>query len=189
MFTHRIDDEVELRLLVPAHAEVVFALTDVNRAHLRRWLPWVDKTLTVADTRAFIESALQSFAKVQAVTCGIWVSGDFAGVIGHNAVNHENRRATLGYWLGEAFCGRGVMTRACRALVDHTIVSMGLNRVEIFAGVGNQKSAAIPRRLGFVEEGVCRQLEWLNGTPHDLRLFAMLRQDWSPTVRTSSLDN
>ena len=58
MFLLPVDGEIELRLTVEAHAEALFRLTDSEREHLRRWLPWVDSTRTVADTRAYVASTL-----------------------------------------------------------------------------------------------------------------------------------
>ena len=42
MFTHRIDADLELRLLEPRDSAALFALVDANRGYLREWLPWVD---------------------------------------------------------------------------------------------------------------------------------------------------
>ena len=39
MFRLQVDEHIELRLMVPADAAELFAVTDANRAHLRRWLP------------------------------------------------------------------------------------------------------------------------------------------------------
>ena len=51
MFTYKIDEHTELRLLEHRHAEQLFQLTDQSRESLREWLPWIDFTRTVADSR------------------------------------------------------------------------------------------------------------------------------------------
>lgn len=105
------------------------------------------------------------------------------GVIGTHNINWSNRSTSLGYWLGEAYQGQGVMTRACRALIAHIFNDMGLNRVEIACATGNNGSCAIPRRLGFTLEGINHQVEWLYDHYVDHYLFALLAQNWqlSPT--------
>ena len=40
MFSHRIDDEAELRLIEPRHAEQLNALIEQNRAHIKEWSSW-----------------------------------------------------------------------------------------------------------------------------------------------------
>ena len=42
----------------------------------------------------------------------------------------------------------------------------------------NARSAAVPIRLGFTEEGTVREAEWLYDRWVDLRVFGLLRQDW-----------
>lgn len=70
------------------------------------------------------------------------------------------------------------MTAACQAVVDHALVELKLNRVEIRCGAENARSRAVARRLGFAEEGVARQAEWVAGRAIDLVTYAMLAADW-----------
>jgi ribosomal-protein-serine acetyltransferase len=60
-----------------------------------------------------------------------------------------------------------------------------LNRVEIRAAVANERSRAIPRRLGFTEEGVLRQAERVGDRFVDHVLYAMLAEDWQSPAATS----
>ena len=69
------------------------------------------------------------------------------------------------------------MTASCRAMVCEGFATYGMHRIEIRCATENHKSSAIPKRLGFVEEGVLREAE-LSGKWTDLRVFAMLQQDW-----------
>jgi hypothetical protein len=119
LFVHKLGKDTELRLLEERHAEELADLTDRNREHLRAWLPWVDSNRTVEDHRTFIRGALEQFAGNNGFQAGIWHEGRLAGVVGFYGVDRENRSAFLGYWLGEEFQGRGLVTAACRALVDH----------------------------------------------------------------------
>lgn len=61
-----IDHDLELRSLELQHAEELFALVDKNRAHLRRWLPWLDVNTAPEHSRAFIQSTLEKSAKSNA---------------------------------------------------------------------------------------------------------------------------
>jgi len=56
MFSMQVIADFSLELLDPAHAEELFQLTDANRQHLMRWLPWVDGVRAVVDTKEFIQS-------------------------------------------------------------------------------------------------------------------------------------
>jgi ribosomal-protein-serine acetyltransferase len=177
-FGFPISEDVELVLLDQRHAAMLFALVDRNRDHLRQWLPWVDDTRTVEDTRHFIKGALRQFADNNGFQLGLWCNGELAGVIGYHYWDWSHRNTEIGYWLGAAFQGRGLMTCACHALTDFAFEELDLNRVEIQASTENAQSRAIPERLGFTLEGVFRQEAWLHGRPTDQALYAMLRQDW-----------
>jgi ribosomal-protein-serine acetyltransferase len=109
---------------------------------------------------------------------GLWAKGVLCGVAAYHPIDWENRSAALGYWLAADHQGRGLMTRAVRALVTHAFTELGLNRVEIRCAVGNGKSRAIPLRLGFSEEGVVREAQWLNGRFVDHAVYGMLARDW-----------
>ncbi len=178
MFTYWIDDEVELRLLENRHAEMLFALVDANRERLRSWLPWVDGTHTVDDTRAFIKSALKKYAENDGFATGIWYQGRLAGVIDYHSWDFGNRGTEIGYWLAEEFTGKGIMTQTVKTFVDYAIHTIGLNRVVIRCATGNAKRCAIPLRLGFTNEGVQRQSEWLYDHFVDLNVFSMLAEEW-----------
>ncbi len=178
MFYLELDDGLELRLLEERHAEALFAVMDQNRQYLRQWLPWLDDNNSPDDTRSFIKSTLQQFANGTGLTAGIWHRNQPIGVIGYVNIDWLNRSASIGYWLAAGFQGRGIITRACRALIDHAFNELRLNRIEIRCATGNRKSCAIPERLGFTREGVARQSEWLYDHFVDLVIYGLLASEW-----------
>jgi ribosomal-protein-serine acetyltransferase len=180
MFRAPLRDHLYLQLLEERHGSEVFSLVDQERDYLREWLPWVDATQTLDDTLSFIRSSLEQFASNHGFAAGIWSDRRFCGVIGTHKLDMLNRRGEIGYWLGRSFQGQGIATAACRAVVTHLLHERKLNRVEIHCAVGNDKSCAVARRLGFTEEGAAREAQLLHGRFSDLRRFAMLKRDWTP---------
>lgn len=178
MFRAKISDIAELRILEKHHADNLFALTDRSRGHLRQWLPFVDGTKSVDNTKKFIESGLRQFAEHNGFHAGIWVDGQIAGCVGFHQINWPNRKTSIGYWLGETFQGRGLMTSACRVLTDYALTELKLNRVVIECATENAKSRAIPERLGFTAEGTLRDAEWLYDHFVDHVIYSMLARDW-----------
>ncbi len=175
MFSAILRPGAELRLLEERHAPALFSRVEREREYLRQWMPWVDVTRTEEDILAFIRRMLDTFASNQGFSAGIWADGSIAGVITLHKIDWVNRKGEIGYWLGREFQGRGIMTDAARALTDHAIVELQLNRVEILCATGNAKSRAIPKRLGFTLEGVLREAQFLNERYDDLELYSMLR--------------
>lgn len=178
MLVIEVDEEITLKMMNKENAEELFAITDRSRDHLREWLPWLDYTKTKEDSLQFIMNNFQLHAEKKGVTAGVFYYGSLAGVAGYNKLDWTNKIAYIGYWLDLEHQGKGIMTRAVRALVDHAFYEYGLNRVDIRAAVGNKKSQAIPKRLGFQKEGVLRQAEWLYDHYVDHVVFSMLRADW-----------
>lgn len=178
MFQFTVDDDVVLKLLDIPIADQLFELIDTNRAHLKKWMGWVDQTKSLADSKAFIEMTKRQFAANNGFQAGIWYQGELAGVIGYHEINWTNRSVSIGYWLGEEYQGNGVMTKACKAFVDHAINEFKLNRVEIRCAEKNFKSRAIPERLGFMQEGIIREAEKLGEHYVDLVVYGILAEEW-----------
>src|SRR5262249_58667401 len=126
----------------------------------------------------FFERVRQQFVEGRGPNAGIWIDGQLSGSIGCHAIEWANRNCSIGYWLDAALQGRGLITRCCAAFLDYLFVDVRLHRVTIQCGTGNHKSCSIPRRLGFEQEGVLRQAEWVNDRWVDLGVWGMLAADW-----------
>ncbi len=176
--SYEVDANLELRAVVEADAEPLFALVEANRAHLRAWLPWLDATTSVDDVRAFIDRSRQQAARNDGVQYAIFEGGTLIGMIGHVGINWPNRSTEIGYWLAEDAQGRGIITRSVGALVDEAFGLLGLHRVVIRCATGNVRSAAVPRRLGFTLEGTLREAERLYDHYLDMNVYAMLASEW-----------
>lgn len=177
MFRCPIGPRAELRLLEERDADAVFALTDQSRGSLQRWLPWVDATTSVDDTRQFIRASLQDHATGDGAQLGIWSDRQLAGVVGY-AIDHRKRSMELGYWLGEAFRGQGLMTRACRAPVTYAFGPLALQQVVIRAAVDNRASRAIAERLEFRLEGIERSSEEPNEQWAEVAVYVLSTTAW-----------
>ena len=178
MYGHRIDDDTELRILVERDARELHELVHSNLDYLREWLPWPDPSRTVDDTREFIRASTRRNESDDGFIAGTWHRGRLAGVISYHGIDRPDQSTSIGYWLGAGYQGKGLMTRACSALVDHAFNKLGLNRVEIRCAAENKKSRSIPERLGFTQEGILRQAEWLHDHFVDLVVYGMLAEEW-----------
>ncbi|MBR7795066.1 MAG: GNAT family N-acetyltransferase [Bacillota bacterium] len=179
MFYHQLSPEAGLQLLEHRHANQLFYLTDQSRNHLRKWLPWIDQTQTVEHSLAFIDSALKQFSNNTGLHLGIWYKGELAGVIGLHHIDWGNRSTSIGYWLGEKFQGKGLITSACKAIINYCFLELQLNRIEVRVATKNIRSAAIPQRLGFHREGQLRKAEWLYDTYVDHYVYSLIKDDLS----------
>jgi ribosomal-protein-serine acetyltransferase len=174
MFSRPITDEISISLAVPQQAEAIFSLIDRNRDFLRQWLPWLDGTKATSDTKQFLEQQLLRFARGEALVVSIFYRGAAAGIAGFNSIDRNNRIGVIGYWLGEEFNGKGIMTRVVGELIGIGREFYSLQRIEIRCATDNARSRAIPERLGFTHEGTLRRAEKLYDRWDDLEVYAML---------------
>lgn len=178
MFIHKIDEDLSLKLQEMRDAERIFELTDASRDYLKEWLPWLDFTTELQDTKDFIKSGSSNFVEGKSLGAVILYQGEIVGIAGFNNINLANKTACIGYWLGHEYQGNGIMTRVAKALTDYALKDLQLNKVEIRAAVGNHKSRSIPERLGYTKEGTIRQAEWLYDHYVDHVVYGMLASEW-----------
>ena len=182
----QIDAELQLRLLELRHAKAFYELTLRNREHLRRWMPWAESEPSLENIREYLKFRLLQFANGEGSQWGIWYQDMLVGTIGYNNLNWANDKAEIGYWLDASTQGKGLVTRACRTLVTYAFDEYGLNKVEIHCGVENQRSRAIPERLGFTQEGIIRQVEKFRDHYADQVYYGILASEWKALNEGSS---
>jgi ribosomal-protein-serine acetyltransferase len=176
--TLKIDPTFELRFLHLGDAEKLFLALEQNRSYLRQWLPWLDMNTRIEDSRNFINTVKMNFIAKGSHTFGIFFEHKLVGIIGIHDLDQDNQKTSIGYWLSEAYQGKGIMTRAVSAVLDYAFHDLKMNRMEIRCATGNQSSRAIPERLGFKHEGTLRQAEWLYHRFVDHEVYSMLRTEW-----------
>jgi ribosomal-protein-serine acetyltransferase len=178
-FSLQIDSEVALAVSDERDADALFALVTEERERLGEWLSWPDSA-TVETHRAFVAQQRRAFAEMTAIHLTILFCDEVVGAIGFWPLRMEDGYAEIGYWLSARHEGRGVMTRACKGLLDYAFAELNLRRVTIQAATGNLRSRAIPERLGFTLEGVLRQDAVIRGRPLDMAIYGLLRNEWPP---------
>jgi ribosomal-protein-serine acetyltransferase len=172
-----LSDGCQLRVLDEADAEELHRLVDANRRYLAPRMPWASEQTREAALE-FIRLTRRQVKENKGFQVAIVCDDQIIGVAGFHHVESTHRSGTIGYWLDEQHQGRGIMTRAVRALIDHAFRDWGLNRVEIRAATDNRRSRAIPERLGFREEGVLREAERIGDRYNDLVVYGMLASEW-----------
>ena len=171
-----IEENLLLTPISERFASELFTLTDNNREYLKEWLPWLDHTTKREDTVQFIRGTLHN----PGVNYHILYESRVVGMVGQNTYSQANKFASLGYWLSKDHMGKGIMTKAVKALIQFSFDEMGVETVEIQAAVENKASRAIPERLGFTNEGILRQREWLYDHFVDHVCYSLLKSEWKP---------
>lgn len=178
MFLIPVDHEISLRLLMRKDARELFQLIHQSRDFLTEWLPWVDDVQSEEAYHQLLPKWLLEFAREESLNMGITYYQRLAGVSGFHYFDMQNRKTSIGYWLGYPYQGKGIMTRVVQKMLDIAFRQYGMNRVEIRCAVGNKRSRAIPIRLGFYEEGRLREAEKIRDRYVDHVVYSMTKSQW-----------
>lgn len=178
MFSYQVDKEIELVLLQQHHKDELFELIDRNRKYLRQWLLWVDKRTCAEDFEPIIPMWLNNYANNNGFDAGIRYNGELVGMIGLHYVDWKNSATSIGYFLAEDVQGKGIITKSIKAVMRYLFEVLGLQRIEIQCAKNNTKSIAIPVKLGFIQEGIKRDGQWLYDHFEDIVTFSYLKNDW-----------
>jgi RimJ/RimL family protein N-acetyltransferase len=129
--------------------------------------------LTPAELRAEVADVPAILADGQAVPVVILLDGEIQGGCALHHLDWELGQAQMAYWLLHHARGKGVATRAARALAEFGF-GLGLERIEARVDVGNTASDRVLERAGFTREGVLRSLPRLRGGRVDKTVFSLL---------------
>jgi ribosomal-protein-serine acetyltransferase len=177
MFALPVDGEIDLVLAEERHADAVARLIVRNQRRLARWEPWAERPASTAALRSFIRGCLEGFAAGTQVQTYIRVGDELVGSCGLR-ISAATRTGEVGYWLDAGHEGRGIATRAARALVTEGFRERDLARMELRTAVDNTRSRALAERLGFAHEATHRAAQVFSNRRVDMTLYAVLGRDW-----------
>jgi RimJ/RimL family protein N-acetyltransferase len=98
------------------------------------------------------------------------------GIALHPRDDIERIGAEIGYWLGEPYWGRGIITSAIQLLTEHALTERGLVRVFAVPFAHNAASCRALEKAGYVREGVMRRSAIKDGQILDQLIYARVRE-------------
>ena len=146
-----LSDGSRLRFFTPDDADVVARAVGDSLEHLKPWMPWADEQS--ADP-AFQQARLRKLpalaSRQEEWQYGLF-SADDSRLLGSFGLMTRRGPGTIeiGYWVHVDAIGHGNATRATRRLTEHARSLDGVRQVIICCDEANQRSASVPRKLGF----------------------------------------
>jgi ribosomal-protein-serine acetyltransferase len=174
----QVNEETQLRLLEERHIEEYFALIERNKEYLREWVAVEAYEGSVETLRAYLKQRLLQFVNGEGYHLGIWYQDALVGILDYR-MNWRNCKVELGYWLDAAMQGKGIVTQACRTMVRHAFEEHKVHKVEISCAIDNPRSRAVAERLGFLQEGILRQVVRLHNRYVDGVFYGLLVDEWN----------
>jgi len=174
---------LELVSAQPEQAGALLALIQRNRDHIGRYLPKVTEIDSIEKAEVHVARCLEGREARELFEFHVIHEGTLCGVVRLNYFDWANRKAAIAYLLDEGHAGRGIITRAARAVLAFAFHSLELNRVELRCATTNSGSMRVAERLGFTREGELREVEWFGGRPENEFVYGLLRREFD-TART-----
>jgi RimJ/RimL family protein N-acetyltransferase len=171
-----------VRCWEPRDAPLLKEAVDSSLDHLRPWMPWAHAEPQPLPAKVeLLRTFRGKFDLGEEYVYGIF-SADESEVVGGTGLHRRSFEGVLeiGYWIRASRAGQGLGTEATAAVARVGFEIAGAERIEIRAARENTTSLAIPRKLGFVEEGTLRRfLHGPDSAPlqRDAVVFALLREE------------
>ncbi|MEV4947058.1 GNAT family protein [Streptomyces sp. NPDC053755] len=181
MFTLPLGDHAVLRPLEPWQAREFLAHIDRSRGSVDPWIPWATFSTDLVSATATLQRYADRQAQDAGRIYGIWLDGTLVGGVMFTRFDGASGVCEVGCWAEPAGEGRGLVTRACRELIDWAFRQRGMSRVEWWAAAGNTRSIAVARRLGMSRDGVLRSHSSYRGRRYDVEVWSLLADEWPPT--------
>jgi len=158
-------------------------LRERSRAFLTPWEPtWPGDDLTRSSFRRRLRRHQQEIDSDEAYPFLVFREDD--ALLGGLTLGQVKRgvvqAATLGYWIGAPYAGRGFMSRAARAAISFAFSTLRLHRIEASCLPHNEASIRLLERVGFTREGYARAYLRINGAWQDHLLYSLLESDPTP---------
>lgn len=174
-------EKIALRVPMPGDYKEWAALRGESRAFLERWEPrWGADELERSAWRHRIGRYREDYAQGTAIAFFIVErgSGKLAGGITLGNIRHGvSQSGHIGYWIGERYSGRGMMTDAVKVLARFSFERLGLHRIEAACIPDNARSIRVLEKAGFRREGLLRSYLRINGHWQDHYLYARIADD------------
>lgn len=174
--------------LLPANLTDALALTALvgeNAAQLAVYMPKVVQLGNLDITEQYLASVMESNGSGELLEWHIFSGQALCGAVRLNHIEADNRKASIGYYLGERHQGLGLATESVRAVLKFAYERLGMNRIELRCGSENRASQRLAERLGFSWEGLLRQAELIDGVFIDHFIYGLLRADFEASAAAS----
>ena len=164
----------------PADAPRLKEAVDSSLEHLRPWMPWArDEPQTLEQKVELLRVFRGQFDRGENFVYGLF-SADDSEVVGGSGLHPragDGISLEIGYWVRAAAIGQGYATEASAALARVGLELCGADRIEIRVDPANERSAAVPHKLGFVEEARLRRrlISAPGEEPRDAIMFVLFR--------------
>ena len=185
-----VTERLVLRSWEPRDAPLLKEAVDSSIDHLLPWMPWAaHEPQSLQEKVALLRQFRGKFDLGQDFTYGIFTPDEEQAVGGtglHTRIGDD--AFEIGYWIRASRAGEGLATESTAALTRVAFELTDVDRIEIRCEPENERSRAIPRKLGYREEATLRR-RLRHPEPRDVVVYSLFRDDFgSSPVATAVVE-
>ena len=166
---------IQLQPLNENHLDL-FKIIQNDRNSLAKYQPGTNTLKTKADALKFLKKVQIKSRQGKLLWLTILKNEKVVGEIVLHHINHQDKNAKIGYFLSSGAQGQGIMTKTVKVLVNVAFSKLHLHKISLEIAAGNQKSLAIPRRLGFVYEATLKEQMLISGKYEDEIIYSIFNK-------------
>lgn len=169
-----------LRAPRPEDAPALHAAIHASLPELRRWMVWAQAPLDLPGMVQNLTQAAEWFERRENLRYLVWNAAgtELVGSSGYHALDWRVPKGEIGYWIATTQTGQGYATEVARALTEFGLDTLGFRRIEVRCDRRNERSARIPRVLGYTLDALLRNDDVAADDPtrvRDTLLFSVTR--------------
>lgn len=171
-----------IRCWQPADAPLLAEAVTASVEHLRPWMPWVHSEPEPLEVKVQRLRGFRASFDTDADYVYALFTPDEAEVVGGTGLHPRAGTGVLeiGYWINVRHAGRGYATEASAALTRVAFEINGVERMEIRCDPLNERSAAVPRKLGYTLDATLRaNVRGADGGMRDTQVWSLLRPEYA----------
>ena len=167
--------EISIRPYRIEDANLVFEAIEESKDDISPWMPWCHSEYSIEDSKSYLEISVAGFEKGEIFDFAVMKDGRLVGACGLNQVNSIEGVANMGYWLRSSETGKGIMAKAAKEVIAWAFENTGLNRIEIVAAIGNERSQRVAEKIGARKDAVLAKRVIIDGEPRSAVLYSVVR--------------
>lgn len=174
----KIDVHTEL---VPPNLDMdsaLFELIESNRSYLDQHITFAQNKTSVDRVRAFLKEIINFNYGGQKYNMIIMHENQVAGILGFHRIMPGDARAEIGYWLGESYQGKGILTLTMKPFLHYGFEALAINRVELLTLQTHTRSIALAERSGFIKEATFKEYYFMHGAFQDALSYRLLKSEF-----------
>ena len=181
-FPYSFDTErLTIRGPLPGDGQELWTAVTESQAELLPWMPWAVDIPDAEWYEAHVRQGRLKFLAREDLWLMLLLKGTntIIGGSGLHRMDWKVPKFEIGYWVRTGYARQGYITEAVVGLTDFAFDVLEAKRVEIRCDVKNERSAEVPRRLGFELEGTirCDDRDHLTNELRDTYIFSKIRRD------------